>query len=295
MTALTAARNTPEEEMGVGETMLPMADNVKIWKGGMVAVNTAGLAQAAADTAGWVVAGIALDSVDNTVSGHSAGTWPASPMKNWIRVRFGIAAKLNASGLTQAKLLDPVYVTDDNTVGLTSTNGVLAGYIIEFHSSSEALIFIPPPIGMTLQGVAQSGIGGAPGGSAGQLKVAVVALAGGTDTGGGVGSWANPEAGDIWIERAVLSSKGSGGHIATAACNLDVGTTATNATTASDNLIDGQDVHTALVTVDNLTAPGANGKSGQDLAAAKWVTVSMADAGASAGFVGELIIAYRLL
>lgn len=126
-------------------------------------------------------------------------------------------------------------------------------------------------------------------------KAVTVVLAGGTDTAGGIGSWVNPEAGNIWIERLTTSSQGTGGAVATAACNLDVGTTSSSATTLSDNLIDGMDIHSAVITGDNFTNPGANGKSGQLLASGKWVTFSTGDAGASAGFVGEAIIEYLVL
>lgn len=66
------------------------------------------------------------------------------------------------------------------------------------------------------------------------VKIARVALAA-VDTGGGVFSWANPEAGDIIVRRVILdvTTQSSG------ACTVDVGTTVTSGTTSSDNLIDG--------------------------------------------------------
>lgn len=117
--------------------------------------------------------------------------------------------------------------------------------------------------------------------------IATIALAGGTDTGGGIGSWQNPfvETVDISITMVDVST------VATAACTVDIGTTATSATTSSNNLLTGLDVNAATGAFDNITDKGASGKSRQQLAAGKWVTVSRAS-GASAGLVGRLHIRY---
>lgn len=120
-------------------------------------------------------------------------------------------------------------------------------------------------------------------------RIATVALTGGVDTGGGLGSWVNPESSNIIIDTVQLNVT----TVATAALSVDIGTTATNATTASDNLIDGADGHTATGVFDNNTDKGANGKTRQLLAPGKWVTASMADATASAGFVGTMYIRYH--
>lgn len=126
------------------------------------------------------------------------------------------------------------------------------------------------------------------------VKTAVVALAGGVDTGGGLGSWANPEAGSILVTRCIVDVT----TVAAAACLVDAGTTATNATTLSDNLLDGIDVHTATGQFDSLLAAnaGTNGKTVQKLATGKWVTFStQAAGGASAGLVGQAYIQYVLV
>lgn len=121
------------------------------------------------------------------------------------------------------------------------------------------------------------------------VKIARVALTA-LDTGGGVFAWANPEAGSIIISRVELNVTTK----ATSACTVDIGTTATNATTSSDNLIDGLDTGTAIITADNITDKGSNGKSRQLLATGKWVTGSMAS-GAAAGTVGFCYIFYHTL
>lgn len=114
-------------------------------------------------------------------------------------------------------------------------------------------------------------------------KVPLAAL----DTGGGVLSWQTPSAFAIIIDRITLDVTTK----ATAACTLDVGTTATTATTSSNNLLTGVDVGTAAGVFDNITDKGASGKSKQKVAASKWVTGSMAS-GAAAGLVGFAYIDY---
>lgn len=123
----------------------------------------------------------------------------------------------------------------------------------------------------------------------GALKKVTGALAA-VDTGGGVFAWQNPETSEILIEHVAVKVT----TVATAACTVDVGTTATNATTSSDNLIDGQDVNAATGTFTNAANAGTNGKPAQRLAAGKWVTGSKAS-GASAGLKGSYEIYYRVL
>jgi len=123
----------------------------------------------------------------------------------------------------------------------------------------------------------------------GALKKVTGALAA-EDTAGGVFSWANPEASEILVEHVALAVTTK----ATDACTVDVGTTATNATTPSDNLIDGQDINAATGTFTNAANGGTNGKAAQRLAAGKWVTASKAT-GASAGLKGTYEIYYRVL
>lgn len=119
------------------------------------------------------------------------------------------------------------------------------------------------------------------------VKVDKVALAA-VDTGGGVFSWQNPEDAAIIVERVVIDVTTA----STGACTIDVGVTATSATTVVDNLLDGQSV-AAVATLDNIENQGTNGKSVGRLASGKWVTASVAS-GASAGLVGSAYIHYIL-
>lgn len=123
-----------------------------------------------------------------------------------------------------------------------------------------------------------------------QNQIAVVNLAGGTDTGGGLGSWLNPQATEIVVSKIVIRVTA----VATGACTLEAGTTTVSAVTASANSIDTVDVHTAAGVFSTSKNPGANGKPDQLLAAGGWVTFSTAS-GASAGLVAKAYIHYMTL
>lgn len=115
--------------------------------------------------------------------------------------------------------------------------------------------------------------------------IAKVALAA-VGTGGGVLSWANPETGSIIITALTVDVTTA----STGACTVDFGTTATNGTTTSDNLIDGVSV-AATGVLSNIDDKGTNGKSRQKLATGKWVTGSVAS-GTVTGLVGFAYIRY---
>ncbi len=120
-------------------------------------------------------------------------------------------------------------------------------------------------------------------------KIAKVALAA-VDTAGGVFAWQNPEAVTVVVDRLQIDATTA----ATAACTLDCGPTAVSAATLNDTLIDGLDVHTAVILADNLLAPGTDGVAQVKVATGKWITGSTAS-GASAGLVGSAYIHYHLV
>lgn len=100
---------------------------------------------------------------------------------------------------------------------------------------------------------------------------------------GGVLALANPFGKDVYVTffglELTTQSTGAG--------TVDAGIAA-NATTLSDNLIDG--VSTAAAGVfTNAGSPGTNGKTGQKWGASQYLTVSQAS-GAVAGLVGRAII-----
>lgn len=88
------------------------------------------------------------------------------------------------------------------------------------------------------------------------LKIARVALAGGNANAFAF-AWANPETSKIIVSKVVVDVTTKS---ATSGALLDVGPGAT-ATTPSDTLIDGLDIATAVITADNITNKGDNGKS----------------------------------
>lgn len=124
------------------------------------------------------------------------------------------------------------------------------------------------------------------------VKVAILALSGaaihaGT---GGVIAWQNPEAGSILVLRTLCDIT----TVATGACTLDIGVTATSATTTSDTLLDGIDANAAIALFDSMNAAldsGANAKA-QSLASGKWITIDE-KTGDATGLVGNLYIHYQ--
>jgi len=127
------------------------------------------------------------------------------------------------------------------------------------------------------------------------VKVALAAVA----TAGGCFSWANPETGSIIIHRVIVDVT----TISTGAATLDIGTTATNATTLSDNMLDGLDVHSGTgcfdgsytSLLDGGVANGTNGRGSQKLATGKWLTGSSVGGSALTGLVGNVYIYYTVV
>lgn len=109
---------------------------------------------------------------------------------------------------------------------------------------------------------------------------------------GGVVAWQIPSTCAIIIERVVLDLT----TVADAACTLDIGYTATSATTTSDTLLDGVDVNAATAVFDSMNAAldsGANAKA-QKGAAGKWITIDE-KTGDATGLVANLYIYYTAI
>lgn len=123
---------------------------------------------------------------------------------------------------------------------------------------------------------------------AGVRKIAQQALTGDA-LHAAVFGWANPEAGAILILRVIVDIT----TVATAACTLDIGITASSATTSSDTLLDGIDVNTAIGVFDSMNSlldSAANAKA-QKLASGKWITFDE-KTGDATGLVGTAYIEY---
>jgi hypothetical protein len=97
---------------------------------------------------------------------------------------------------------------------------------------------------------------------------------------GATQAWVQPEATPIIITSSLLNIVTK----STSACSLDIGTTASSATTNSNNLFDSQDVGTSAGVFAGSTTP-------QKLASGKWVTIQE-ESGDVTGLVGTLFLFY---
>jgi hypothetical protein len=121
------------------------------------------------------------------------------------------------------------------------------------------------------------------------IKTAVVAVDGAAIR-AAVVAWQNPEGATIIVLRAILNITTA----STGASTIDVGVTATSATTSSDTLLDGVSGTPAAV-FDSMNAAldsGANAKA-QSVASGKWITIDEVS-GDTTGLVGSLVIQYVL-
>lgn len=116
-----AERNTHKKD---GELIpLKVAASTTIEAGKMVAVNSAGYAVEAADTAGLIVMGIADETVDNSAGANGAKTVKVRRKKAFNLANSGTAA------VVQTSVGSDVYVEDDQTVANAAgpTNDIIAG------------------------------------------------------------------------------------------------------------------------------------------------------------------------
>lgn len=129
MTALSKDRNTPKKPGNY--KALPVAANGKIFAGGLVCSNATGYAVAGSDTAGLHFEGIAQESVDNTGGADGAKT---------VLVEQPVIAQLTAAGMTQADRGKPAFISDDQTVALSSTHGICCGIFREIESATKVWV-----------------------------------------------------------------------------------------------------------------------------------------------------------
>lgn len=122
-------------------------------------------------------------------------------------------------------------------------------------------------------------------------KIAKLTITGGSTTTGVFTAWQNPEGASILVEKVILDITTA----STGASTLDIGTTATSATTASDNLLDGVS-GTPAALFDSSDAgldSGAN-DAVLKLAAGKWIVVEE-KSGDVDGLAATLYIYYTVL
>jgi len=109
-----------------------------------------------------------------------------------------------------------------------------------------------------------------------------------SDTAGAVFNWQNDQDVDVIVDLILVDVT----TVATAACTLDIGYTATSAATSSDTMIDGVDVNASTGVKNSIKNAGSNGVNAVRVVKAKWITASK-KTGATAGLVGKYYIHYR--
>lgn len=130
--ALTADRSTTYRD-GIELEFLVM-ELVTIYAGAMVCLNSSGYAIPAADAAGNVLIGVALEQADNAAGSSGDIT---------VRVRTTGVFDFAASSITQAHVGDVMYVVDDQTVDETSPgNSVVAGILTKYISTTRGQVKI---------------------------------------------------------------------------------------------------------------------------------------------------------
>lgn len=130
--ALSADRLTSYRE-GV-ELEYKVYQSVKIYAGSLVCVNSSGYAIPAADAAGNVLIGVALEQADNS-SGSSGDIN--------VRVRANGTFEFAATSISQAHVGDLMYVVDDQTIDETTPgNSVVAGILTKYVSTTKGWVKI---------------------------------------------------------------------------------------------------------------------------------------------------------
>ncbi len=116
-------------------------DNVHIYKGALVVINTSGYALPGADTSGYRFVGVAAEEADNTVTGHSQG---GISVKVWTDGEH----KLTATSITQAMVGQMMFLVDDATVDdVTVTNRIPVGILTEYISATQGWVSIQEALG----------------------------------------------------------------------------------------------------------------------------------------------------
>lgn len=133
MAVLTADRNTQSREGAIA--VYPVVATEVIYKGALVAVDAAGFLTAAADAANLRIVGVADEQIDND---------PGADGDLSCRVVSGRKFRFAAIAITQALVNQVMYVVDDQTFDDSlGTNGIKAGRLVEFISTTEGWIYIP--------------------------------------------------------------------------------------------------------------------------------------------------------
>ncbi|MGI6254239.1 MAG: hypothetical protein ACOYJZ_01270 [Acutalibacter sp.] len=141
MAALTNARDTSEIANGAKYLALPVKGKTTIYQGALVAIDANGFAIPAKKAAGITAAGRAEETVDNQ----------GGDGELVIRVARGVFVFNNtattANKVTQAHVLKPCYIEDDQTVTALATGSSVAGLVVRVDNSGIAVEINPALIG----------------------------------------------------------------------------------------------------------------------------------------------------
>lgn len=126
-----AADKKVDRRVGVLMSLL-VAAATKIYAGALVALNSSGYAIPATDAVGNTFAGVARSRVDNSAGSAGDLAVEVYQAEEWL---LDITDTITAADVGR-----PVYVYDDNSVGLYSTYGVYVGVITEYDSANKAWV-----------------------------------------------------------------------------------------------------------------------------------------------------------
>jgi len=133
MAALTADRQTLRQGGGLLQSF-PVAATTVIYSGSLVALNAAGNAVPASDTAALIVVGVADKQVDND---------PGAAGDRNVDVWSGAIFEFGATSITLAMTGDVMYVVDDNNFDdVNPGQGIVAGVLVNFVSTTKGRLFI---------------------------------------------------------------------------------------------------------------------------------------------------------
>ena len=134
--SLTSSKDRAVKGAGSIQSFL-VEDSVHIYKGALVVANNAGYAEPATNASGKVLLGVAMDEINNTLTGHSQGG-------KSVRVTRGGAFPFTTADLVQADVGLKCYIEDDDTVNDagTATQGIIAGVVVEVVSATQVLVDI---------------------------------------------------------------------------------------------------------------------------------------------------------
>ncbi len=125
MTALTKAYEAERQDGDIVD--VPVLATSQVWKGGLVVDAGTGYAQAGADGSSYAFLGVAVESA---LGGSSDGDVKVRVYKTGS-FRFTLAG-----GATQTNLGVAVYISDDQTVGTSSTNSIACGFVVKVVDST---------------------------------------------------------------------------------------------------------------------------------------------------------------